>query len=111
MAALPAMQGIRDEVSDEIRCPGCGGSGSHELAPSLRLWCGFCLGAGIVGGAHEPAEDPVPPAPPPVWRQPAVAHSGLCGCCLGAKEVTSLGLDENENPTTLVTVPCPRCAG
>lgn len=96
-------------MSDVIRCPECEGAGSRELAPSLRVWCGFCLGAGIVGGSHEPAEDPEPPAPPPVWRQPAVAQSGLCGHCLGAGKVTSLGLDDDENPTTLVTVPCPSC--
>lgn len=111
MAGLPEVQRIGDSVSDEIQCPECEGSGSHALAPSLRVKCGFCLGSGMVGGAHEPAEDPEPPPPPPAWRQPAIVQSGLCGYCLGAKEVTSLRRDADENPATLVTVPCPKCAG
>jgi RecJ-like exonuclease len=106
-------------VTDPIECPECDGSGEQRIG-SLTLQCRFCHGHGKVGGEYEPAEegrrrpdgyrqpiegeeyDPDIHGPlPAVWEHPAVANSGLCTTCLGARVVIS---------PTLVEEPCPACS-
>lgn len=111
VGALQDLRGDGPGMTDPITCPECLGAKGERLG-SLFLACRFCGGLGLVGGAHEPAEEsPAPPeGPPPPWLHPAVAASGLCPRCLGACKLVGLG-GGDQRATQIVEVDCPDCAG
>ncbi|MCG5213322.1 hypothetical protein [Streptosporangium sp. KLBMP 9127] len=94
-------------MTDPITCPECDGRKGDRLG-ELFLACRFCGGLGWVGGEHEPAERRLrpPPEPPPAWRHPALAGTGLCGYCLGSGQVIALGGGEQQ-ATSITMAPCP----
>lgn len=116
-------------MTDEIRCPECGGSGETSIG-TLRLVCRFCHGAGVVGGEYEPAEgghrradgfkipeegeeyDPDVHGPmPAVWKHPAAAELPGCMRCMGSGTVISLGdILRGQMTGKLIEVPCPNCS-
>ncbi|MFB4294778.1 hypothetical protein ACBI99_44615 [Nonomuraea sp. ATR24] len=109
MGAVLHLPWVRPRVTDPITCPECGGQRGERLG-TLFLACRFCGGRGVVGGAHEPAEqsaEPPPGGPPPawqhrVWQDPWIAAAIGCRYCLGSRQVTHV----DDEKGTLVTVPC-----
>lgn len=113
-------------MTDPITCPACDGTGHTTLGP-LNLKCGFCHGAGHVGGDNEPADpprhtpdgwhaprdgeayDPDIHGPlPGVHTHPAVTASGLCPQCLDTGVIVTIG-GMRPGYHAPIESPCPRC--
>ncbi|WP_242890318.1 hypothetical protein [Actinomadura litoris] len=93
---------------DAPACEHCGGT-RRVVLEGRRGWievnCWYCQGTGNEGGQPSDVEPPDLSAPrPPVGQHVAVAESGLCPVCLGAREVVSLADGMRGR------APCPRCA-
>jgi hypothetical protein len=88
MGRVHPVQRDRARMTDRITCPECDGTKGEQLG-HLFLACQFCGGLGWVGGPNEPAQrgEAPPPEPSPVWAHPAMAGTGLCLYCMGAREV------------------------
>jgi RecJ-like exonuclease len=107
VGALRELLRNQPPMTDPITCPECQGAKGQRIG-GLFLACQFCRGRGIVGGEHEPAEPPPPPASPSpawehrVWLDPHVAATLPCRYCLGSGEVSQV----NQQARTLVSGPC-----
>lgn len=88
---------------DAPACKHC--RGTRRIVMHGRTWievnCWHCQGTGNEGGQPGPAITPDHNRTTPVSEHPAVAETGLCGGCLGARVI--LGPNFRQ-------APCPACA-